>query len=46
MTRGKRPTLATAVDPIDPTPYATLTPDRILNVIEALGYCTDGRLLA
>ena len=46
MTRGKQPTLITSVAPIDPTPYATLTPDRILNVIEALGYCTDSRLLA
>lgn len=31
---------------LDPTPYATLTPDRALDAIEAAGWRCDGRLLA
>lgn len=30
----------------DPTPYADLTPDRVLAAIESLGLPTDGRMLA
>ncbi len=34
------------VAPPDATPFATLSPDRVLDVIERVGYRTDGRLLA
>lgn len=30
----------------DPTPYATLTPELILDAVDKLGFVTDGRLLA
>jgi Ser/Thr protein kinase RdoA (MazF antagonist) len=30
----------------DPTPYATLTPDRVLDAVESAGFAVDGRLLA
>lgn len=30
----------------NPTPYADLTPDRVLDAVESLGLPTDGRLLA
>lgn len=30
----------------NPTPYADLTPDRVLDAVESLGLLTDGRLLA
>jgi Ser/Thr protein kinase RdoA (MazF antagonist) len=30
----------------DPTPYAGLTPDRVLDAVEAAGFGVDGRLLA
>lgn len=30
----------------DPAPYARLTPDLILESVEGLGYCCDGRILA
>lgn len=30
----------------DPTPFATLTPDRMLDAIESLGLVSDGRMLA
>ncbi|MGD9603323.1 MAG: serine/threonine protein kinase [Gammaproteobacteria bacterium] len=33
-------------DSLDPAPFATLTPDRVLDVIEAAGFACDGRLLA
>lgn len=29
-----------------PTPFATLSPDRVLDAVESLGLVTDGRLLA
>lgn len=29
-----------------PPPFASLTPDRVLDALEALGFCPDGRLLA
>jgi Ser/Thr protein kinase RdoA (MazF antagonist) len=32
--------------PIDQHPYATLTPDAVLNAVDSLGLRTDGRLLA
>ncbi len=32
--------------PDDPTPFATLTPDRVLGAIEAAGFPCDGHLLA
>jgi Ser/Thr protein kinase RdoA (MazF antagonist) len=32
--------------PTDPTPYANLTPDRVLDAVEAGGFAVDGRLLA
>ncbi len=35
-----------APDPINETPYADLTPDRVLDAVESLGYQVDGRLLA
>jgi Ser/Thr protein kinase RdoA (MazF antagonist) len=35
---------ATAEDP--DTPYAGLTPDRVLDAVESIGYVVDGRLLA
>jgi Ser/Thr protein kinase RdoA (MazF antagonist) len=31
---------------INPTPYANLTPDLVLDAVESLGLLTDGRLLA
>ncbi|MBK1644918.1 stress response serine/threonine protein kinase YihE [Thiocapsa imhoffii] len=31
---------------LNPTPYADLTPDRVLSAVERLGLVTDGRLLA
>ena len=31
---------------IDETPYSDLTPDRVLDAVESLGYPVDGRLLA
>ncbi|TCT24235.1 serine/threonine protein kinase [Thiobaca trueperi] len=31
---------------LNPTPYADLTPDRVLDAVESLGLLTDGRLLA
>lgn len=31
---------------INPTPYANLTPDCVLDAVESLGLVTDGRLLA
>jgi Ser/Thr protein kinase RdoA (MazF antagonist) len=31
---------------LDPIPFATLTPDRVLHAVEAAGYHCDGRLLA
>ncbi|MCG6940038.1 MAG: serine/threonine protein kinase [Thiohalocapsa sp.] len=30
----------------DPTPYARLTPERVLDAVESLGLAVDGRLLA
>ncbi|MGH8576664.1 MAG: stress response kinase A, partial [Gammaproteobacteria bacterium] len=27
-------------------PYASLTPDRVLDALEGVGLCSDGRLLA
>lgn len=30
----------------NPTPYADLTPDRVLDAVESIGLLTDGRLLA
>jgi Ser/Thr protein kinase RdoA (MazF antagonist) len=30
----------------DPTPYASLTPDRVLDAVESAGFTVDGRLLA
>jgi Ser/Thr protein kinase RdoA (MazF antagonist) len=35
-----------APDPINETPYAGLTPDRVLDAVESVGYPVDGRLLA
>ena len=35
-----------APDPINETPYADLTPDRVLDAVESVGYQVDGRLLA
>lgn len=35
-----------AAAPSDETPYATLTPDRVLAAIESCGYVCNGRLLA
>lgn len=34
-----------AADPQQPHPYATLTPERVLNALETVGYRCDGRLL-
>lgn len=31
---------------LDPTPFATLTPDRVLSAIERAGFACDGHLLA
>jgi Ser/Thr protein kinase RdoA (MazF antagonist) len=31
---------------LSPTPYAELSPDRILDAVESLDYCVDGHLLA
>ena len=31
--------------PVGPHPYATLTPERVLDAIESIGYRCDGRLL-
>jgi len=35
-----------APNPINETPYAGLTPDRVLDAVESRGYQVDGRLLA
>ncbi|WP_295887509.1 serine/threonine protein kinase [uncultured Thiohalocapsa sp.] len=35
----------TATEP-NPKPYADLTPDRVLDAVESLGFAVDGRLLA
>lgn len=35
-----------AMDRSNPTPYADLSPDRVLDVIEALGLAPDGHMLA
>ena len=41
------PTRSAAAEPVlDPTPFATLTPDRVLTAIEGAGFPCDGRLLA
>lgn len=34
------------MNPNDSHPYQALTPDLILNALESLGFCCDGRLLA
>ncbi|MSR13322.1 MAG: serine/threonine protein kinase [Gammaproteobacteria bacterium] len=44
--RAPPPPAPAAAVPLEFTPFATLSPDRVLEVIERLGYRTDGRLLA
>jgi Ser/Thr protein kinase RdoA (MazF antagonist) len=51
MANGCHPSSSTdwEADPVSepsPTPYADLTPDRVLDAVESLGYCVDGHLLA
>jgi Ser/Thr protein kinase RdoA (MazF antagonist) len=44
--RAEPPPTPTAAIPPEFTPFSTLSPDRVLEVIEDLGFRTDGRLLA
>jgi Ser/Thr protein kinase RdoA (MazF antagonist) len=46
---GADPSAGGSAEPLavsDPTPYAGLTPERVLDAVESLGFTVDGRLLA